>query len=144
MAVTKFEPTDARRAFPCMDEPALKAQFKFTLIRHKDFIAPYSNTPILSSVPVAGNVDWITDTFETSVKMSTYLIAFAITEFTQIEATSPKGVKVEVSARPQAISDGDGDFALQEATAILDFFADYFDVPYPLAKSSKNSFILII
>lgn len=142
--MTKFEPTHARRAFPCMDEPAMKAEFKLTLIRHKDFTATYSNTPILTSIPVAGSVgEWITDTFKTSVKMSTYLIAYAITDFTQIEAISATGVKIEVSARPKAISDGDGDFALQEATDIIDFFAGYFDVPYPLDKSSKTLKIAI-
>ncbi len=77
------------------------------------------------------------DTFETTVKMSTYLVAFVVSDFKKVNSTSSSGVVVEVAGRPEKIENGDGDFALNEAMEIIDFFADYFDVPYPLAKSSK-------
>lgn len=51
LASTKFEPTYARRAFPCFDEPAMKAQFNFTLTRHKNFTSALFNTPRISSTP---------------------------------------------------------------------------------------------
>lgn len=46
LAITQFEPSDARRAFPCMDEPALKARFQLEMIRHKNFTSSLFNTPI--------------------------------------------------------------------------------------------------
>ena len=71
--------------------------------------------------------------------MSTYLVAFVISNFEKINGTTPKGVLVEVAARPEAILNGEGEYALDEAMRIIDFFADYFNVPYPLQKSSKLS-----
>lgn len=136
MGTTQFEATDARRAFPCFDEPALKAQFNFTLIHHTSFPSVFFNTPIETSVPDAAG-EWITDTFETTLKMSTYLVAFVISDFKKIEATSEMGVRIEVAAKPDSIDAGEGDFALDEAAKYIDFFAEYFDLPYPLEKSSK-------
>ena len=69
--------------------------------------------------------------------MSTYLVAFVVSKFEKINGTTPKGVLVEVAARPEAILNGEGDYALKEAMTIIDFFADYFNVSYPLKKSSK-------
>ena len=51
LATTHFEPNDARRAFPCFDEPAMKAQFELTMIRHKNFSNTLFNTPLVSSSP---------------------------------------------------------------------------------------------
>ena len=76
------------------------------------------------------------DTFETSVRMSTYLVAFVVSDFEKVSNKSNKGVLVEVAGRAEAINNGDGAFALEEAMKIIDFFADYFDVPYALNKSS--------
>lgn len=139
MAVTDFEPTDARRAFPCMDEPALKAQFKLTLIRHKDFPSTFANTPLVSSKPWSRDPtkSWFVDEFETSVNMSTYLIAYAVTDFKTISRRSPKGVLIQVAARADAIDRGEGDFGLDESVQVIDFFADYFNVSFPLAKSTQ-------
>lgn len=69
--------------------------------------------------------------------MSTYLMAFVVSDFKKINKTSPKhNVLIEVSARPQAIDNGEGDFGLDEAAQIIDFFSDYFQTKYPLPKSS--------
>ena len=70
--------------------------------------------------------------------MSTYLVAYVISNFKSISVKSPeRGILVDVHARPDAIEAGEGEFALQEAADILDFFEEFFIVPYPLAKSSK-------
>ena len=143
--MTDFEPTDARRAFPCMDEPAMKAMFKLTINRHIDFTGTFSNMDKISSTPNADDPNWVTDTFNVSVPMSTYLMAFAITDFQTTSRNSPiKDILVEVAARPEAIVDGDGDFALSEAVKIIDFFSDYFGLDYALPKSSNYFFLFYV
>ena len=69
--------------------------------------------------------------------MSTYLVAFVISNFDTIKNESATNVTVEVSARPDPIANGGGDFALNEAIKIIDFFSDYFNLSYPLPKLSK-------
>ena len=78
------------------------------------------------------------DTFERSVPMSTYLVAFVVSDFDSIRKNSSKyNIQVEVYAKAESIKKGHGDFALDEASRILDFYTDYFSVKYPLVKSSK-------
>lgn len=69
--------------------------------------------------------------------MSTYLMAFAVTNYISKSRMSSKNIKVEVAAKPVSIDAGEGDYALNEAVKIIDFFADYFNVDYPLTKSSR-------
>ena len=69
--------------------------------------------------------------------MSTYLLAFSVSNFKVISKTSPKNaVLLEVSARPEAIDNGEGDHALNDGALIIDYFSEYFDTAYPLNKSS--------
>ena len=70
--------------------------------------------------------------------MSTYLVAFVISNFESVPKYSNKSVLIEVAGRPEAIRNGEGDYALDEAAQIIDFFADYFNISYPLDKSSKH------
>jgi aminopeptidase N len=70
--------------------------------------------------------------------MSSYLVAFVVSNFKKITKISSKLVEVNVLARSNAIENGDGDFALNVAANLIDFFANYFNVSYPLKKSSKN------
>jgi aminopeptidase N len=82
---------------------------------------------------------WELDVFEKSVPMSSYLVAFVVSNFKSVKATSPRyNVEVEVYGKKEAIESGYGDFALNETCRIIDFYSDYFNVRYPLKKSSIN------
>ncbi len=80
--------------------------------------------------------DWENDYYDKTLPMSTYLVAFVISNFKSIKAQSTSGVEVEVAGRPDAIDADLGQYALEEAVKLINFFADYFNVSYPMPKSS--------
>ena len=139
--MTKFEPTYARRAFPCLDEPAMKAKFKFTILRHEKFTSTLFNTPLrTTSVQTDKFGKWNADVFDETVPMSTYLVAYVISDFEYIQNKTKRGVDVEVYAKKQSIDNNEGQFALEEAVKLVDFYEEYFGVEYPLKKSSKLAY----
>ena len=95
IATTQFESTDARQAFPCFDEPAMKASFAVKLTVPNELFAA-SNGPIISEEDSDDGTE-CTVTFGTTIKMSTYLVAFIVGPF---EATDP----VDVDGVPSASS----------------------------------------
>lgn len=127
LAATFFAPAHARRAFPCMDEPALKATFSISLA-HEDRLHALSNMPLRDSEPVEGQAGWVWDHFETSAPMSTYLVAFVISDF----KSKSDGVRFSTWAREAALEQVD--YALETGPKALSFFEDYFGIPYPLPK----------
>ncbi|XP_059453182.1 aminopeptidase M1-like [Corylus avellana] len=128
MAVTQFEPADARRCFPCWDEPACKATFKITLDVPSELVA-LSNMPIVEE-KVDGHLKTVS--YQESPLMSTYLVAVVVGLFDYVEDCTSDGVKVRVYC--QVGKANQGKFALTVALGTLEFYKEYFSVPYALPK----------
>ena len=129
MCVTQFESTDARRALPCFDEPALKASFTVALTTDAHLLA-ISNMPAISSTPAANGQ--VTHTFDRSPVMSTYLLAWCVGEFDHLEAHTEDGILVRCFTPVGKASQGQ--FALDCAVRILPFYNEFFQIKYPLPK----------
>ncbi len=132
VATTQMEATDARRAFPCWDEPDRKATFEVTLVVDED-LAAYSNSPVVAEEPVV--VDGARKRrvrFAPTMKMSSYLVAFVVGPLEATEPVVVGGVPVRVVHAPgkeQLTA-----YALDVARHSLEFFPAYFGIPYPGQK----------
>ncbi len=126
---TQFESHHAREAFPCIDEPEAKATIDLTLVTAAD-------ETVISNMPAVSQEvedDRLVSVFQTTPRMSTYLLAFAIGEMQHKTTKTKDGVSVSVYAtlnhRPEAL-----DFALETTRRCIEFFNEYYGVPYPLPK----------
>lgn len=127
---TQFESHHAREVFPCVDEPAAKAEYDLTLVTQTG-ITVLGNMPVKSEEE---NDDSLTTTFEKTPRMSSYLLAFVIGELHKKSARTKSGIEVNIWATP-AQNENTLDFALDIATRSIDFYDEYFGVKYPLPKS---------
>ena len=128
-AVTQFESTDARRAFPSFDEPAFKATYDISLIIDNADTA-ISNGPIISDTPGPGEGKH-TLKFLTTPKMSSYLVAFLVGDFQCTEGESD-GVKIRGCATPDKAALTP--YSVEVAKYVLHYYDTYFGIPYPLKK----------
>ncbi len=128
-AATQFEATDARRAFPSFDEPAMKATFDLSAVVDKGDTA-ISNSRIASDTPGPGEGKH-TLKFATTPKMSTYLVALEVGDFQCLEGGAD-GIPIRVCATPD--KKDLGRFALQSAEQILKYYDQYYGIQYPFQK----------
>lgn len=160
-ATTQFEAIDARRAFPCFDEPALKATFSVSLIADERLIALSNGRELRSEIipgakskdaddeyedeaPSSGSSTDLRPKvvkkrtiFEKTPKMSTYLLAFIVGSFDSISDQTKSGTLVRVFT-PRGRS-SEGSFALDIAVRSLDYFEEYFGIKFPMAKCDQVS-----
>jgi aminopeptidase N len=125
---SKLEPADARRIFPCWDEPAFKASFALTVTVPSAFLA-VGNMPIVHEEPAGPNLKKVI--FAPTPKMSSYLFVLTVGELERLTADAD-GVTVGVVTT--AGKSAQGRFALDSAVKLLAYYNDYFGVEYPLPK----------
>ena len=127
MLGTQFEATDARRFFPCWDEPAFRARFQLTAVVPENWLA-VSNMPIESEQKIAGGKEV---RFAPTPPMSSYLNVFVAGDLDVIESrVGPTQIRVIATKGKAEL----GRYALEASAEILKYYNDYFDVPYPLPK----------
>jgi puromycin-sensitive aminopeptidase len=128
IATTQFESVDARRSFPCFDEPDRKAVFEVALIVEPD-VEAISNSPVVGVDPVGAKRRI---RFSPTMKMSTYLVAFVVGKLETTAAVDVDGVPLRVVCTPGKRHLAQ--FALEVGAFALRFFSEYFNIPYPGEK----------
>lgn len=135
MFSTQFQSSDARRAFPCFDEPNLKATFDVKIELPEDQIA-LSNMPVRTVDKGKGGLQIVS--FEKTPIMSTYLLAWALGDFEYVEDFTERkynGQQLPVRVYTTRGLKEQGRFALEHAHQIIDYFSEIFKVDYPLPKA---------
>uniref|UniRef100_A0A8C5X931 Laeverin n=1 Tax=Malurus cyaneus samueli TaxID=2593467 RepID=A0A8C5X931_9PASS len=136
LIASQMEPTYARTVYPCFDEPAMKATFNIRIVHDTSYVA-LSNMPAIdvSEVKDENGSLWRVTTFNTSLKMSTYLTAFVICDFDHVTRTE-RGNEIRIWARKEAVKYGYVEYALNITGPIFSFLEDVLNVSYPLPKTA--------
>ncbi|HET8899928.1 MAG TPA: M1 family metallopeptidase [Rhodanobacteraceae bacterium] len=126
---TQFENSDARRFIPSWDEPAYKATFDLTVVAPADQMV-VSNMPVETTTAVGKDLKRVT--FETSPKMSTYLLFLGMGDFERATVKADNGTEIGVITQQGKVEQAQ--YALEAGRAVLKEYNDYFGVPFPLPK----------
>ncbi|XP_041789145.1 aminopeptidase N-like [Chelmon rostratus] len=137
VATSQMQATYARKTFPCFDEPAMKAVFNVTIIHDRATVALSNGREIDTADSVVDGLPVRVTTFEPTERMSTYLLAFIVSDFVSIQSTQNSNLLVRIWARRKAIADRQGDYALNVTGPILHFYEHYYNATYPLSKSDQ-------
>lgn len=132
LATTQFEQTDARHAFPCYDEPQIRAPFRVE-IRHDPSYSAISNMPGTTVNEVGTN--YSITRFDNTPPVQTYLIAFVVSDFKSISNTDL--IQQRVFAKSQSIDNGEGALGLDAGKKLLDEFQAHLGVTYNLPKMDQ-------
>lgn len=116
-------------AFPCYDEPQIKATFQLQ-IRHDKSYKAISNTPAIN---VTDHQNYVVTTFETTPLMQSYLLAFVVSKFEVIE-NRDLNFPQRIFGDPQKIANGDGEFAIKIVSEVYQKIVDVFNFSIPLTK----------
>ncbi|XP_033499123.1 glutamyl aminopeptidase [Epinephelus lanceolatus] len=133
IAATDHEPTDARKSFPCFDEPNKKATYKISITHDATYGALSNMPPEGTPQQLPGNK--VKTTFQKSIPMSTYLVCFAVHQFGHVERTSARGIPLRIYAQPSQIATAE--YAANTTKVIFDYFEDYFNMTYSISKLDK-------
>uniref|UniRef100_A0A182K7Z1 glutamyl aminopeptidase n=1 Tax=Anopheles christyi TaxID=43041 RepID=A0A182K7Z1_9DIPT len=137
IATSKFEPTFARQAFPCFDEPHLKAEYTIHMVHPSgDGYEALSNMNVKATVADTPSTGLSTTTFERSVSMSTYLVVFIVSDFMYKEVliTPEHGQSFPLRVYATPFQQDNTAFALATARTIIEHYVQYFGIAYPLPK----------
>ncbi|XP_054409272.1 glutamyl aminopeptidase isoform X1 [Pongo abelii] len=132
IAATDHEPTDARKSFPCFDEPNKKATYTISITHPKEYGA-LSNMPVAKEESVDDK--WTRTTFEKSVPMSTYLVCFAVHQFDSVKRISNSGKPLTIYVQPE--QKHTAEYAANITKSVFDYFEEYFAMNYSLPKLDK-------
>ncbi|CAH0714298.1 unnamed protein product, partial [Brenthis ino] len=135
MVASKFQPTYARQAFPCFDEPEFKATYNITLVKPLDYVALSNMNEVSKVIDTSTNTEAVT--FATSVPMSTYLACFVICNFDYKEVkVNTNGIGSNFNLRSFAQKDQTHkiDFAQDIGKRVTEYYIQYYEVPFPLPK----------
>ena len=127
IASTQMEPNDARRAFPCFDEPEFKASFATTLVVDENLTA-ISNGRIIDETSLSSQPGKKAVRFKETMKMATYLVAFVVGEFERTEVINVHGTDVSIYHPPGKAHMAS--FGLKVAAASLEWYWKYFGINY--------------
>ncbi|XP_052084017.1 aminopeptidase N-like [Mytilus californianus] len=132
LAATQLQSTDARKMFPCLDEPDMKATFSMTIIHQEQYTA-LSNMPEETVQYLTSDPGYVKVKFKKSPRMSTYLLAVIVAEFQYKEKIFDDGYQLRVWAQPKKINQTE--YALQIGEEIYEYFTDYFGINDIVPKS---------
>ncbi len=141
LAATHFETIGARKAFPCLDEPEYKATFTLKIGRPEGFSSLFNSPPISTGEPIADRPGYFWDTYESTVVMSTYLVAFTVMDFSKVTSDLlPNGVEQATWARKDCIDAGYAEYTKVIGPELIAFYEQTFGIPYAMPKMDQIAY----